>query len=336
MSSSIPPVYPVVENLEIKGLRDLLKSEQIENIINEYDTVSHIHIHSEPERCHSPVAHRCSTGATGPTGSTGMAGSSSNTGATGSTGEIGERGPQGFTGPAGSSSNTGASGNTGSTGFTGESGSTGASGDTGSTGDTGFTGFTGFTGSTGSTGFTGDTGFTGSTGLTGSTGFTGSIGSTGFTGFTGSIGSTGATGTFILEAADFYALMPDDNSATVAAGTAVSFPQNGPVIGSNISRLSASVFNLAAVGIYSVSFHVSVTEAAQLVIVVNSVEQPYTVVGRATGTSLISETCLIQTETANSTLSVHNPAGEAVALTITPLAGGANSVSAHLTITRYS
>ena len=32
----------------------------------------------------------------------------------------------------------------------------------------------------------------------------------------------------ILGYADFYALMPPDNSATVAPGTDVSFPQDGP------------------------------------------------------------------------------------------------------------
>jgi hypothetical protein len=38
----------------------------------------------------------------------------------------------------------------------------------------------------------------------------------------------------------------------------------------------------------------------------------------------------------NSVISVENPSGEAAALTITPVAGGTNPVSAHLTITRYS
>jgi hypothetical protein len=131
--------------------------------------------------------------------------------------------------------------------------------------------------------------------------------------------------------------MPGDNAATVAAGTDVDFPQNGPAtIGTNITRLSNSTFNLADVGIYLVSFHVSVTEAGQLVITLAGVEQAYTVVGRATGTSLISETCLIETIIPNTSISIRNPAGEVSALTITPLAGGTNPVSAHITITRYS
>jgi hypothetical protein len=79
-----------------------------------------------------------------------------------------------------------------------------------------------------------------------------------------------------------------------------------------------------------------VSEAGQLVIALNGVEQAYTVVGRATGTSQISQSCLIQTVAPNSVISVNNPAGEAAALTITPLAGGTSPVSAHLMITRYS
>ena len=264
------------------------------------------------------------TGAQGVSGASGLAGSQGSTGYTGDTGSVGQPGLSGASGAQGSTGYTGASGQQGSTGALGQQGITGDSGAQGSTGSTGLQGATG------------DTGLQGATGDTGSTGLQGSTGTTGLQGTTGSTGSTGDTGLFIVEAADFYALMPDDNSATIATGTAVSFPQDGPIIGSNISRISGSVFNLAAVGIYLVSFNVSVTEAGQLVIVINSVEVPYTVVGRATGTSLISETCLIQTVSPNSTLSVHNPAGESTALTVTPLAGGANAVSAHLTITRYS
>ena len=42
---------------------------------------------------------------------------------------------------------------------------------------------------------------------------------------------------------------------------------------------------------------------------------------------------LVEVTTTNSILTVRNPAGNAAALTITPLAGGTNSVSAHLVIT---
>ena len=133
---------------------------------------------------------------------------------------------------------------------------------------------------------------------------------------------------------DFYALMPPDNAATVAPGTDVSFPQDGPNSGTSIVRLDDSSFNLAVIGTYQVLFQVSVTEAGQLVLTLNGAELDYTVVGRATGVSQIVGMAVVETTAATDVLTVRNPAGNAAALTITPLAGGAQSVSAHLVITQ--
>jgi hypothetical protein len=132
--------------------------------------------------------------------------------------------------------------------------------------------------------------------------------------------------------------MPPNNSATVAIGSDVQFPQDGPNSGTTIARTSASTFRLSNIGTYQVLFQVSITEAGQLVLTLDSgggaVELAYTVVGRATGTSQIVEMALVQTSVANSILTVRNPAGETTALTVTPLAGGTNPVSAHLVITQ--
>ena len=57
-------------------------------------------------------------------------------------------------------------------------------------------------------------------------------------------------------------------------------------------------------------------------------------IGRATGTSQITGLSLVTTTTVNSVLTVRNPAGNAAALTVTPLAGGTRPVSAHLVITQ--
>ena len=134
--------------------------------------------------------------------------------------------------------------------------------------------------------------------------------------------------------ADFYALMPPDNSATVAPGTDVSFPQNGPIANTNIGRLGPSSFNLGAIGTYQILFQVSVTEAGQLILTLNGQDLAYTVAGRATGTSQIVGMAVVTTTAVNSVLTVRNPAGNAAALTITPLAGGTRPVSAHLVITQ--
>lgn len=136
----------------------------------------------------------------------------------------------------------------------------------------------------------------------------------------------------VLNFADFYALMPPDNAATVAPGTDVSFPQDGPTSGQDIVRTGPSSFNLGLIGTYQIFFQVSVTEAGQLILTLNGEDLEYTVSGRATGTSQIIGMALVTTTTINSILTVRNPAGSAAALGITPLAGGTRPVSAHLVI----
>ena len=126
--------------------------------------------------------------------------------------------------------------------------------------------------------------------------------------------------------------MPADNALTVAVGADLQFPQDGPTSATTITRSTASSFNLANIGVYEVSFQVSVTEAGQFILTLNGADLAYTVVGRATGTSQIVGTALVQTTVINSILTVRNPAGNATALTITPLAGGTRPVSAHLVI----
>ena len=237
-------------------------------------------------------------------------------------------GPTGPTGPAG-----GPTGPTGATGLTGESGPTGPIGPTGATGLTGETGPTGPIGPTGATGLTGETGPTGPIGPTGATGLTGETGPTGPIGPTGATGPQGETGG-VLNFADFYALMPPDNAATVAPGTDVSFPQDGPNSGSDIARIGDDSFNLAQIGTYQVLFQVGVTEAGQLELTLNGAPLAYTVVGRATGTSQIIGLAILTTTTINFVLTVRNPADNSTALTITPLAGGTQPVSAHLVITQ--
>ena len=79
-------------------------------------------------------------------------------------------------------------------------------------------------------------------------------------------------------------------------------------------------------------FQVKVTEAGQLVIALNDAELAYTVSGRATGTNQIMQTSIITIIDESTQLSIRNPASKAAALTITPLAGGIEPISAHLII----
>ncbi len=131
---------------------------------------------------------------------------------------------------------------------------------------------------------------------------------------------------------EFYALMPPDNSATIAAGAAINFPRNGPNTGT-IARINDNQFTLPAVGTYLVNWQVSIAEAAQVGIEINGTLDANTVVGRATGTNQIIGNTIITTTLPNSILSIVNLAGNTPALTITPQAGGTHAVSATLVIT---
>ena len=212
-------------------------------------------------------------------------------------------------------------------------GETGPVGPQGPIGETGAVGPQGPAGETGPVGPQGPVGETGAVGPQGPIGETGPVGPQGPIGETGPVGPQGEPGG-VLNYADFYALMPPDNSATVAPGTDVSFPQDGPNSGSDIVRTGPDSFNLAQIGTYQILFQVGVTEAGQLILTLNGEDLAYTVAGRATGTSQIIGMAIVTTTTIDSILTVRNPAGNAAALTITPLAGGTRPVSAHLVITQ--
>jgi hypothetical protein len=138
---------------------------------------------------------------------------------------------------------------------------------------------------------------------------------------------------FVETFAEFFALMPGDNTATVAAGTAVEFPQDGSSNGV-ISRVNAGTFTLSAIGTYMVNWQVSISEPGQLVLLVNGLEKANSLVGRAMGTTQIVGSTMLTTTVVNTTISVINPVGSPTALTVTPIAGGTKPVSASLLITR--
>ena len=266
----------------------------------------------------------CPPGPIGPMGPPGPQGLRGLPGPQGPRGETGPQGPAGAPGPQGPRGEAGARGPQGLRGLPGPQGPIG---ETGPQGPIGEPGPQGPIGETGPQGPRGEAGARGPQGLRGLPGPQGPIGETGPQGPAGEPGG-------ILSYADFYALMPPDNSATVAPGTDVAFPQNGPIANTNIGRLGPSAFNLGPIGSYQVLFQVNVTEAAQLLLTLNDQDLEYTVVGRATGTSQIVGMAIITTTSVNSVLTVRNPAGSAAAITITPLAGGTRSVSAHLVITQ--
>ena len=251
------------------------------------------------------------------------------------------RGPRGHTGPTGPSGGPpGPKGDKGDKGEKGDKGNNGEKGDKGNNGEKGDKGNNGEKGDTGNNGEKGDNGNNGEKGEKGDKGDKGNNGEKGDKGNNGEKGDKGDKGnnglSVSFSSADFFALMPGDNGASIAAGADLSFPQNGPTFGTDVIRLGPSSFTLVSVGIYQVMFQVSITESGQLCIVLNAGQNPTTVVGRATGTSQLVGICLVQTVLPGSILSIRNPLGEPIALTATPVAGGTNPVSAHLVITRLA
>lgn len=145
-----------------------------------------------------------------------------------------------------------------------------------------------------------------------------------------------SSGAGAISYANFFALMPGDNAATVAVGAAIELPQNGPTSGTTITRLTATTFQLASIGTYNISFQCSFDEAGQMMLKLDAAELAQTVSGRATGTNQIYITALVTTTLINQVLSVVNPTGNSTALTITPSAGGTHAVSANLVITQIA
>jgi hypothetical protein len=181
-------------------------------------------------------------------------------------------------------------------------------------------------------------GVQGIAGVAGPAGAPGLAGAAGAAGIAGIPGVPGAPG--ILDFSDFFALMPGDNTATIAVGAPIQFPQNGPTSGTITRQGGASftTFILPTIGTYLVQFQASIAEgtmgmAAQLALSINGVVDPNTVVGRSTGTDQVIGKSLVTTSVPNTTIEVIND-GSTTALTLTPIAGGTHSVSTHVLIIR--
>jgi BclA C-terminal domain/Collagen triple helix repeat (20 copies) len=218
-------------------------------------------------------------------------------------------------------------------GADGTRGPVGADGATGATGAVGAPGGNGVDGTNGANGLSGSDGAPGLDGTNGTNGTNGTVGATGPQGDPGPAGAQGPAGSgSALDFAEFFARMPADNVATVTPGNAISFPQNGPTRGA-IVRINPSEFVLTNAGVYKIEFAASITEAAQLQLTVNGTSVSYAVFGRATGTSMITGGALI-TATPGDIVAVINASAGPV--TLTPLAGGANAVTAYMIVQQLS
>ena len=217
----------------------------------------------------------------------------------------------------------------------GPQGPQGVAGLQGPIGPQGPIGATGPQGEVGPAGPIGPVGPQGPIGLTGATGATGATGPQGPQGEVGPAGPAGADGT-VLSFADFYALMPPDNTEAIDAGEDLDFPSDGPSSGDNITRVSVDSFALAETGTYEILFRANVAEPAQLVLTLNGTEIPYTVSGTSASPGQVVGMALITTTAENSILTVRNPTASTAPINLTDSAGGSEPISAHLIITQLS
>ena len=213
----------------------------------------------------------------------------------------------------------------------GAQGPQGVQGPMGAQGPQGLQGPVGETGPVGPQGPVGETGAVGPQGPVGETGPVGPQGPQGETGPVGPQGPQGEPGA-VLSYADFYAIIPPDNTAPIAPGESVSFPENGVIANTNIGRTDDSTILLSEAGTYLVMFNVPIDDIGQLVFTLNGEELPYTLTGTASAPSQISGTTIINTTEDNSLLTLINPANNVSAITLTASAGGTNPVTAHLVI----
>lgn len=120
----------------------------------------------------------------------------------------------------------------------------------------------------------------------------------------------------------------------VTSGADIPFSQDGPACGTDITRASDSSFTLVEPGIYMIQFALSVSGGNQVMLTLNGAELPYTTVGHNGDASQLTGVSLVTVDTENSVLTLRNPSENGATLNLTPNAGGAQPVSAHMVITR--
>lgn len=112
----------------------------------------------------------------------------------------------------------------------------------------------------------------------------------------------------------------NDYATTIAAGAPVPFPINGPAIGTAISRSSISTFTVTTTSIYEVSWSVAFVEPSQLQLAINGLAVDSTTTLSGAGTQINTNRVFVFMASGD-TISLINPAGNAVALTVQPADG---------------
>lgn len=130
--------------------------------------------------------------------------------------------------------------------------------------------------------------------------------------------------------ADFYST----SAQSVIGGSGISFDQTA-IPNSIITPLSPSSFNLPDIATYEISFLVTISQSAQLVIYLNGSMVPSSVTGRTAANAQVIGTSLITTTVANSTLSIRNNNATFISVSNSST-GGSGNLSAHLIIKKLN
>lgn len=118
---------------------------------------------------------------------------------------------------------------------------------------------------------------------------------------------------------------------TIGVGTAFPMFDTTDVATAGLSTPNPSTLTIATLGTYSLRWQASVTEPGQMEVWLDKGSGfgriARTTVGRATGTSQIVGETVMVIDTLPTSIQIRNPPGNATALTMTPIAGGATSVN---------
>lgn len=160
-------------------------------------------------------------------------------------------------------------------------------------------------------------------------------------------------GSLPADAAMFYGVTAGtgsagtDYAATIAAGTPVHFPKNGPVAGSDVIRSAIATaptlagFTAVSTGIYEVSWAVAFLEAGQLQLAILTAGPTYTPIANTcsfsgAGTQENTNRVLVALNAGDS-IALISPAGNTPALTVQTADGSStHAQAANIVISRVS
>lgn len=131
----------------------------------------------------------------------------------------------------------------------------------------------------------------------------------------------------------FYAVMPSDNPAAIAPGSAIAFPNDGPAFG-GIVRMTFSAFLIPAVGNYEINWYAMPSTINQFLLRLNGAELLHTAIGGGNTNVNMTGSVMISTTSINSVLELINPSGNVGSATLrnAPFSGQNVPFSAWLTI----